>query len=182
MERMNIPWMNGTNEYSLNEWNEWIFHEWIFREWIFLVLGGPCQVQTQNVLRLFIMSALNFFPILRLTLFLSLWTLHAAAGNSKFCWWWRKPVEKIYRSWYETFLNFLHNLGRKDFFLVVGFRDGCLPVHSLTLCLQLHWLCREAAAPALSSSCIFLIALSFSTSSSSPNKLLQFVSRCTTAL
>jgi hypothetical protein len=34
----------------------------------------------------FIVSALNFFPILRrLSLFISLWTLHAAAGNSKFC-------------------------------------------------------------------------------------------------
>jgi hypothetical protein len=57
MERMNSPWMNGAdeysmNEYSVNEWNDWIFHEWIFREWIFLVLGGLCQVQTQNVLRL----------------------------------------------------------------------------------------------------------------------------------
>jgi len=75
MEQMNIPWMNGANEYSLNEWNEWIFpewmermnipwmngtneysvnewNEWIFREWIFLVPGGPCQVQTENVLRL----------------------------------------------------------------------------------------------------------------------------------
>jgi len=52
MEWMNIPCMNGTTEYSLHEWNVWIFHEWIIREWIFLVLGGPCQVQTENVLRL----------------------------------------------------------------------------------------------------------------------------------
>ncbi len=58
----------------------------------------------------FIMSALNFFPILRrlsLSRSLFLWTWHAAAGNSKICssfqaflWRWRKPVEEIYRSWY----------------------------------------------------------------------------------
>ncbi len=87
MEQMNIPWMNGTSEYSVNEWNKWIFREWIFRDWIFLVLGGPCQVQTQNVLRLlsWALWISSLFFAVSLSLFLSLWTLHAAAGNSKFC-------------------------------------------------------------------------------------------------
>ncbi len=90
MERLNIPWMNGTIEYSVNEWNDWIFREWMERlniPWMNIPRPGRA-VSSANTKRstTLIMSALNFFPILRLSLSLSLSlrTLHAAAGNSKF--------------------------------------------------------------------------------------------------
>jgi hypothetical protein len=189
MEWMNIPCMNGTTEYSLHEWNVWIFHEWIIREWIFLVLGGPCQVQTENVLRLLLwalwISSQFFAGSVSLSL-CGLCTQQLEIANSVAAFKLFVMVEKTSRRDLQILIWDISELssqfGSQGFFLGVGFGDGCLPVHSLTLCLQLHWLCQEAAAPVLCSSCIFLIALSFSTSSSSPNQLLQFVSRCTTAL